>query len=298
MLTAPFELMPGAETVQNYHTPVDAPADERYFYRRQFRGRYGSHHGTIYFAVWPITEEGWQDSAEVELGGNELMMVQNAHTDHPAGSLEIPPEEVGLGTLVSTTGATLNLHHFNSTDSAILRENWINVWYIPSDQVTRTAQLVYGNADINYPPGVVIDNQGTFRARGETQILSLWGHHHAWTTRLHAWIKRAGGDEELIYDSYNWYDMPTFAFNSLVENPAPGVEGKDGAYSGPIVLHAGDVINFNCHVETTQEHASALGTAMPSTPLQWGNEAYDAEMCVLLGQQSTVVEPPPGSGGI
>jgi hypothetical protein len=52
VLTGPFEIMAGDETVQNYHTMVDAPADERYFYRRQFRGRYGSHHGTIYFAVW------------------------------------------------------------------------------------------------------------------------------------------------------------------------------------------------------------------------------------------------------
>ncbi|HMI91552.1 MAG TPA: hypothetical protein VK509_09330, partial [Polyangiales bacterium] len=208
-------------------------------------------------------------------------------TDYPPGSLVIPPEEVGLGSRVSSSGATFNLHHFNSTESPILRENWINVWYIPADQVTKTARGIVSMTSVNYPPNMMLDNGGMFRASGETQILNLWGHHHAWTTRFHAWIERAaGGDDELIYDSYDWYDMPTFAYNSLVKNPDPGIEGEDGAHSGPITLKAGDIIHFNCHIDTTASHAEALGREVPSEPLEYGNQAYDAEMCILLGQQT------------
>jgi len=283
-----YELAAGDETVQNYHGMYEVPAGERFFYRRQFRGRYGSHHGVVNFTRTQVTAESWQTGGDLEFGGGEVMMVQNAHTDYPPGSLAIPPEEVGLGSRVSTMGATFNLHHFNSTESPILRENWINVWYIPADQVTKTARGVVSMTNVDYPPNMVLDNGGMFRASAETQLLNLWGHHHAWTTRFHAWIERAaGGDDELIYDSYDWYDMPTFAYNSLVENPEPGIEGQDGAHSGPITLQAGDVIRFNCHVDTTASHAEALDREVPSTPLRYGNQAYDAEMCILLGQQTS-----------
>jgi hypothetical protein len=286
-ITKPYELAPGDETVQNYHGKYEVPADQSFFYRRQFRGRYGSHHGVVNFTRTQVSEEAWQPGGDLEFGGGEVMMVQNAHTDYPPGSLAIPPEEVGLGNRLSTTGATFNLHHFNITESALLRENWINVWYVPADQVTKVARNIIAMAPVDYPVGMVLDSAGAFNASGETQVLNLWGHHHAWTTRFHAWIERAGGGaEELIYDSYDWYDMPTFAYNSLVKNPEPGIAGQDGAYSGPITLEAGDVIRFNCHVETTQKHADALGVELPTAALRYGNQAIDAEMCILIGQQT------------
>jgi hypothetical protein len=113
--------------------------------------------------------------------------------------------------------------------------------------------------------------------------LSLWGHRHAWTTRFHAWVVRVNGDQELVYDSNDWFDMPTFAYNSEAQNPEPG-KGQDGASSGPLVLQPGDELHFNCHVETTPEHAAQLGVALPDAPLQWMNQAFAGEMCLLMGQ--------------
>jgi hypothetical protein len=282
-VTALYELAPGAETVQNYDALIVGASSDHFFYRRQFRGRYGSHHGMVRFASSTVTEEGWQDNGELLLTTPEIITLNNAYLDYPQHALALPPEEEGVGYRASSTGAFFNLHHFNSSDKVLLRENWVNVWYIPADQVTKEAFYFVGQAPVEYPPGMVLDSPGAITATAETQILSMVAHRHAWTTRLHAWVVRAGSrEEELVYDSVDWVDMPTFSYNSQVKNPAPG-QGVDGATSGPLVLHAGDVLHFNCHVETTAERAALIGVDMPSTTLRFGNQAFDAEMCLLNG---------------
>ena len=283
-VTGPYELPAGGEIVQNYDAAFEGPAEQRYFYRRQFRGRYGSHHGTADFSKKRVEVEGWQDNGDFMFTAAPLITVQNAHTDFPQSSLEIAPEEMGVGYPVSSSGVYLNLHHFNSTDKPLLRESWINVWYVPADEITKMAQSLTVLLEVNYPIGKVTSNAGSARATGETQVLSLYGHHHAWTTRFHAWIERTGAHDELIYDSYNFWDMPTFSYNSLVKNPTPGMEGLAGASSGPITLHTGDVIRFECRVDTTQKRADELGVELPSAPLRYGNQVFDAEMCLLMGQ--------------
>jgi hypothetical protein len=285
-LTAPYVVPSGGETLQNYDIDFKGPSDEHYYYRRYFRGRYGSHHGTATFAGSPLTE-GWQDNGDVFAGlggGSELVTVQNAYTDIPQNTLEISAEEEGIGVkLTPNSGIRLNLHHFNATDAPLLRENWINAWYLPKELVTRPAFGIYADSPIEYPIGIEMDNEGKVRATGETQVLSLMGHRHAWTPRFHAWVVRANGDQELVYDSNNWFDMPTFSYNSSAQNPEPG-QGVDGASSGPLALHAGDEIHFNCHVNTTEERAKQLDAKLPKDTLLWANEAFTGEMCLLMGQ--------------
>ncbi|HMJ11712.1 MAG TPA: hypothetical protein VK524_09890 [Polyangiaceae bacterium] len=232
-VTAPYEVAPGGETVQNYDAVLAGAIEGRFFY--------------------------------------------------PQHSLELPPEEEGIGYPASSTGAFFNLHHFNATNQAVLRENWVNVWYIPGDQVTKEALYFVGQAPVNYPPGMVLDSHSSITATAETQVLSMVAHRHAWTTRLHAWVVRTGSTtQELVYDSYDWGDMPTYSYNSSITNPPPG-NGTDGAASGPLVLHAGDVVHFNCHIDTTAARAAQLGVDAPSAPLRFGNQAFVAEMCLLNG---------------
>ena len=84
------------------------------------------------------------------------------------------------------------------------------------------------------------------------------------------------------------------AFDSLTQNPKVDLNGhEDGAVSGVLTLHAGDTLHFNCHVEATAERASKLGVPMPSAPLNLGNKAFDAEMCIL----NTFVSGDPLEGG-
>jgi hypothetical protein len=281
-LTGEYVVLAGDEKLQNYLVDFQGPTEERYYYRRYFRGRYGSHHGTVTFTGAPVTE-GWQDNADRSIGSS-LVTVQNAYTDIPQNTLDVSPEEKGIGLkLPVNSGLNMNLHHFNSTDAPMLRENWINAWYMPKEAVTRQVQGVLIAAPVNFPIGMVLDSEGSATAFSETHVLSLWGHRHAWTTRFHAWVVRADGSEELVYDSHDWYDMPTFSYNSVAKNPEPG-KGLDGASTGPLVLQPGDEMHFNCHVETTQERADEIGVSLPTAPITWANEARTAEMCLLNGE--------------
>jgi hypothetical protein len=287
-LTADYEVEAGGERLQNYRVDFEGPTDERYYYRRYFRGRYGSHHGTVNFTGSPETE-GWQDNGDIALGGRgggELITVQNAYTDIPQNSIDVSPEEEGVGIkMTPNSGVNLNLHHFNTTDAPLLRENWINAWYMPKEEVTRPAFGILADTTVNYPIGMEMDNEGVVAATAVTQVLSLWGHRHAWTTRFHAWVVRVDGSEELVYDSNDWFDMPTFSYNSVAKNPEPG-DGKDGASSGPLVLQPGDELRFNCHIDTTQERADQLGVKLPDATIEWANEALTGEMCLLMGQST------------
>jgi hypothetical protein len=263
----------------------ESPTEEPHYYRRYFRGRYGSHHGTVAFTGSPATE-GWQDNGDVFFGrgGSELITVQNAYTDVPQNAMDVSPEEKGIGIKMTlNSGLNLNLHHFNATEAPLLRENWINAWYIPKEEVTRPAFGILADAKVDYPIGMELDNEGVVNATSETQVLSLWGHRHAWTTRFHAWVVRKDGQQQLVYDSTDWYDMPTFSYNSVAKNPEPG-KGMDGASSGPLVLQPGDAIHFNCHIDTRQQHADKLGVELPKESLQWTNAAFEGEMCLLMGQ--------------
>jgi len=280
--TEPYVVMSGDEKLENYLIDFKGPTDEKYYYRRYFRGRFGSHHGTAIFTGAPVTE-GWQGNGD-RMIGSSFVTVQNAYTDIPQNALDVSPEEKGIGIqLPLNSGVNMNLHHFNSTDAPLLRENWVNAWYMPKEEVTRKAQGILIAAPVNFPIGMKLDSEGSAPASTETQVLSLWGHRHAWTTRFHAWVVRTDGSEELVYDSHDWNDMPTFSYNSVAKNPEPG-KGFDGASTGPLVLHPGDELHFNCHVETTKERADQIGVPLPTEAITWANEATAAEMCLIEGQ--------------
>jgi hypothetical protein len=285
--TADYELAAGGETVQSYTSGVDATAGT-HFYRVNFRGRYGSHHTNLHFTGAPFSQESWPEIpdflGDLGLGGVEIARTQRPNSDTPLAVLEIPAEERGLGyALPPETGeVSFQMHHFNATGAPILRELWVNAWYIPAAEVTTLPRNSAFPVGVEYPPNQVIDNEGVATANGETRILSMYGHRHAWTPRFHAWVVRAGSTERtLVYDSYDWFDMPTFSYNSSTANPAPGLDGVDGAFSGPLMMQAGDALHFNCHADTTAGRAAELGVDPPTTTLRFANEAFTAEMCVL-----------------
>jgi hypothetical protein len=61
---------------------------------------------------------------------------------------------------------------------------------------------------------------------------------------------------------------------------------SDGAGSGVLTLQAADELHFNCHITFTDERAATGNfprTATEVGTLKFANEAYDAEMCSLLG---------------
>jgi hypothetical protein len=131
-------------------------------------------------------------------------------------------------------------------------------------------------------PGEVKDVSATLTAKGETRLLSLFGHRHAWTPWFNARIERTDGTTEAIYQSVDWLDVPTYAFDSVTSNPEPG-PGRNGGASGILTFHEGDKLHFTCHVEATADRATLVNAPLPTAPLVFGNHAFTAEMCVLYG---------------
>jgi hypothetical protein len=280
-LTKPYEMPPGTEVVQNYYTTANNETAHNYF-RVDTRMRPGSHHLVSWVPGAPV-QEGWAPLSDQSLlNGTPLYNVQSTHSDRPS-AVEIAPEDQGLGaSFAANAPVAIQLHHINPSTSPILREAWINIWWLPDGEAVTPLQTRALTAPINYPPNQVIENTHTVKVTGDTRIVSIFGHRHAWTTRFSALLTRADGTTQDLYESFSWLEMPTYQLDSLTTNPAPHVDSsEDGAVSGVTMLHAGDQVSYTCHVDTTAAGAAKLGVPAPQGNLSFGNEAFGAEMCVL-----------------
>jgi hypothetical protein len=283
MLTKPFEVAPATELVQNFDTPPVTPQDQNFF-RIDLRMRPGSHHIATWYSATAGTV-GWEPlvaNPSLGFGNTTFINAQSTHSDRPA-AIDLASEDQGLGVpFPANTSVSIQLHHINPDATTVLREVWINVWWLPSGQSFTPVTQNPLNAPIDYPPNQVTDNVNTAVAMGDVRILSIFGHRHAWTSRFSGQILRADGTTEEMYDSFNWREIPTYELDSLTKNPQLDVAKQlDGSISGMTVLHQGDKIQFDCHVDTTATHASELGVDPPTSNLHFSNEAFGGEMCIF-----------------
>jgi hypothetical protein len=262
--------------------------------------RSGSHHMVSWVPPAAPAEEGWAPlSDQSTINGTPVDIVQSPTADRPS-TLDIAPENQGIGMSFPVKAPlVIQLHHINASPSPILREVWINIWWLPAGSMVQPAQTQPMVAPIDYPPNDVMDNTQIVTATGDTRIVSVFGHRHAWTPRFSTLLTRADGTSQDLYESFSWQSMPTFQFDSLTKNPAPRPDvGGDGAASGDIVLHAGDRVSYTCHVDTTAAAAAKLGVPVPQHNLTFGNEVFGAEMCLLYlvttGAPLTQQAPPQG----
>jgi hypothetical protein len=185
------------------------------------------------------------------------------------------------------------MHHFNSTDSNVLKEVWINLWWeadgtIPVKGINGLD--LFQVATLSIPVGSTMDLHYSAPITTSTRILTLFGHRHAWTTAFTSWVQKGSGGTELVYQSFDWFDEPTYRYDSLTQNPtAAKATLTDGAASGIRTLEPGDRLHYNCHIEYTDARASSVSA--PQTPAQIGtlrfaNQAFTAEMCILFGSSA------------
>jgi hypothetical protein len=286
-------LQPGGEEETNYHTAISTTAENKY-YRNHTRMRGGSHHMINSTSDAATSQEMWTPGSPDGLfGGVSLPGAQRPDENAPK-TLDKPAEDKGLyGTLPAGTGITLNMHHFNSTDSAILKEAWVNLWWetdatIPVKGINGLDLIQV--ATLNVPVGSTMDLHYSAPISVSTRVLTLFGHRHAWTTAFTSWIEKAGGETELVYQSFDWFDEPTYRYDSLTMNPtANATTVTDGGATGVRTLAAGDKLHYNCHIVYTDERANLVSS--PQTPAQIGalrfaNEAFTAEMCILFGSSA------------
>jgi hypothetical protein len=233
-----------------------------FFYKRQYRMRRGSHH-----LIVSAGGAGSVLSMGRRLGGS-----QNTVKDNPIG--EIPPENVGIGMPLSALSTlTLNLHHFNPTTAPLLREAWVNFWYVEAPVTQEAKEVFLWAQGTTILPGSRATVVGKKTINEAGRILTLYGHRHSNNVRFSAYRVR-DGNRELVYEDYEWEEPAVFEYNTLTDNPSPKPEAKSaGAYSGMLDLKVGDVLEWEC--EIVNGHAE---------PITFGeNEAATSEMCILVG---------------
>ena len=294
-------LPPGDERTQNYRSHDAGNPMATNYYRTYFRMRTGSHHMII--TMHDTTEpDGWIPGAGEALpgfldpaSGATVGILGGAQRpdDNTPFSLEKPPEDDGYYlTFPANPAVIFNVHHFNSQDKNLVREAWNNIWW---EEDARTVVSWYMGLDftqvaaLNVRPGEIADFHYAWNVGSDVRLVRMFGHRHFWTTNLTSWIERggSGGKNEIVYQSFDWFDMPTFRYDSVVMNPPVNTEQRqDGAASGIVTLKAGDKLHFNCHIEFTNERGATDNKApSPSEvgTLRFANEAYNGEMCINFG---------------
>lgn len=295
-----FALGPGEEENTSYY--VNAPnTGDHFYYRTNWRMRPGSHHMIITISD-DDRPDGWaadlqgpsaKNSAtagfEVGPSVHSFGGSQRPDLDRPQGTLDTPPENVGIGAkLLAKQQFNFNLHHINTGTDPVLREAWVNVWYMDEKDVTKTMKSLAASGspiDVSIPAHQRTVLKYKCDVQGDSRIITLNGHRHAHTDRFSVWVKKQSGETVSAYESFNWEDMPTYQYDSVSSNPTPDVPTEtDGASSGTLEVQQGDEVHFLCDIDNTLDK-----------PLRFANEAIDGEMCILFG--SYVGAMSPCSGG-
>jgi hypothetical protein len=288
-----FVMPAGAEGEVNYITGATNPQPGNY-YRSYVRMRSGSHHMIVYHGPSSAAQEVWGPGGPQLGGQNRVPGAQRPDQNTPV-TLEKPAEDAGLySTFPAMPSVTYNMHHFNSTDQMILRENWTNLWWETEDATTELLPISGIDLGIIVSPGQTVDLHNVYSISQPTRVVDLFGHRHVWTPNFSAWVEKAGGETEIVYQSYDWFDQPTYRYDSIAQNPTPAPEARtDGAKSGQLVLQPGDSLHFNCHIAFTDARAAAEGAPSPASigVLRFANEAFTAEMCILFGTTAGVRVP-------
>jgi hypothetical protein len=111
--------------------------------------------------------------------------------------------------------------------------------------------------------------------------LLLQSNFSSHTTRLSAFIQRASGARDTIYEDYA-HQAPFLAmFNSVMQNPSPSAAtGTSGAVSGVLSAHPGDRISWECDVQNDTDAA-----------LRFSDSVTSGETCNLFGYYASGAAP-------
>jgi hypothetical protein len=284
----------GEEEQANYETGVVNPEVANY-YRNYARMRPGSHHMIVSADDGKPPQEVWGPASTAPLFSGTSMPGAQRPDENGPKSLDKPMEDAGLySKLPVNPGITFNMHHFNALGMTILKEAWTNLWW-ESDaqvQVHGIVGLDLGQTrSLSVPANTIQDLHYSWNVTQPIRLLTAFGHRHAWTSNFSSWIEQPDGKLDILYQSFNWLDEPTYRYDSMTQNPKPAPDARsDGASSGIRTLMPGEKLHFNCHIEFTDARATAEKAPPPSQigTLRFANEAFTAEMCILFGSTAAV----------
>jgi hypothetical protein len=269
-------MMPGGESTDCYHAVL--PNEESFYYfQTQYRMRTGSHHMILRSSNSTDPTPGWgkcDGSIVNAIGGT-----QHVKEDFPPNG-EVAPEDEGLGHKMEPhTILDAQLHFFNTSDTPRLREVWVNYIYKPADEVTMNLGMLGGLTRMNVPPHSTATISGACKAEQaigadmSPRIISLFGHAHVHNKRFVVNHVKADGSSEVVYDSYDGAEAPTYVYNSLVQLPVADPTARvSGGRSGLLVLNPGESLAFSCDVVNDTDNT-----------FHGLNEVNTDEMCHLFG---------------
>lgn len=275
---APFILGPGQEINDCYYLKTPNTADQ-YVGGFDFQMRPGSHH--IIMNVNTMA----QADGFATCGPNDMTPGLLYSSETPTYDLrkDPAPENQGLAVKVpANSQAVINFHVINTSATPILREAWLNYFYIDPSQVKgiRGNVFLLGGLGFQITPGTDTVFQYSCSPQRPTRILSLAAHMHAHTGRLSMW-KVSGGIATQIYESYSWENPAGYSFDSVHTNPKwDRPTQTPGAVSGQLVLQPTDTLQWECAVNNTS-----------NVTLTFRNEVYTGEMCVVGGTMVPADDP-------
>jgi hypothetical protein len=278
--TAKFVLHPGEEVSACW--TLRTPNDEDIYYQTsELSGRAGTHHIINQMFSGDIEEGGFarcadSGNADDDQAPKVIRSIPGASKPYmPRG--HVAPENKHIGnTIPAHALVQADMHYYNFTDHDILREFWMNVYYVDKAEVQEESLQIRGMGGFGWnqepiPPGT--DNVYSYECpiTGEGRIIQLLGHYHAHGKRLTAFLKRGDADKQKVFEMYDYQDPAIFDYDSLTTNPQFS-SSAPGAVSGMLDVHDGDVLSWECHVVND----SNVG-------LKYVNEVKTGEMCNLWG---------------
>jgi len=271
-----FLLQPGEETTDCFY--MNTPNQQNVFFSEfHIRMRSGSHHLIVSQAKSDVA-----DGVRNCEGGGLLRLIGGTQTsmrDYP-DEFGYAPEDEGLAVEIpANTQASLNAHFVNVTEKPILREAWMNIIYKDPATVTTIMEPVAHAAGLgmDVQPGTTEILHGSSAAPADMRVVNLFGHYHAHTVRFSTWKVDAANQRTLVYESFDYNEPGDLNYNTVTKNPAPDPATKTaGGVSGILEFKQGDLIEWECEIVNDGP-----------VPLQFGNQVYTAEMCILFGAQAS-----------
>ena len=270
---APYLVAPGVENVLCFGAPISE--SDFYYLRQQNRMRSGSHHMLI--GIEPTGGGPSVPGGRCGIAGS-LGSIPGAQT--PARDMpdELGPEDAGLARYMPPDAgvAAFQMHYVNTGDTTLMREAWVNLYWMPEEEALQRLQGIFllGDLSVNVPPYTrqTTTLSYTPQLTEPVRIFALNGHSHAHAESFTV-TRIRGADRQLVYQSFNWAEPIELTLNTVVQNPLPDAATlRDGGASGLLYLEPGDTLEWACDVNNTT-----------AAPLGFANEAYTAEMCLLTG---------------
>jgi hypothetical protein len=186
----------------------------------------------------------------------------------------IAPENANLGRMIPPRApAQADMHYFNFTQENILREFWLNIYFVSADQVEEQANQIRAMGGIGWQisPGTDHVYQYSAPINAAGRITQLLGHYHAHGKRFTSWLRKASGERIKVFEMYDYQDPQIFYYDSITTNPTFS-DTAAGASSGILTVAAGDTIQWECHIINDSQQT-----------LTYTNEVNTGEMCNLWG---------------